>query len=97
MKLLKKIDKEPYKPTWGRTRASICHWNLSFRFHTKEQCQKFIELLMKEDIGYHFEYFEESGDSSTPSNYWVEIHDMSWAKNLTDVAKLLEQVDYEME
>ena len=89
--------KKPYQPTWGRSRASICEWNLSFRFHTKEQCQDFIQLLMDEEIDYHFEYHVEHGDSSTPPNYCVAIHNMSWARNLKRVAKLLEKVDYEME
>lgn len=85
----------PYQPTWGNSKASICHWNLSFRFHTKEQCQKFIELLMKEEIDYNFEYRYEMGDSSNPPDYWIEIHDMSWAKNLKTVSKILEKVDYQ--
>lgn len=88
---------KPYQPTWGNSRASICHWNLQFRFHTKEQCQKFIDLLMKEEIDYHFEYWYEMGDSVTPPNYWVSIEDHSWAKNLTRVSKLLEKVDYDMD
>lgn len=86
---------QPYRPTWGRSHASICHWDLQFRFYLKEQCQKFIDLLMKEEIDYHFEYRYEMGDSSTPPEYWVEIHDMSWARNLKRVAELLEQVDYD--
>lgn len=88
---------QPYRPTWGRSTASICHWDLQFRFHTKEQCQKFITLLMNEDIEYHFEYYYNMGDSSTAPEYWIEIHDMSWAKNLARIAELLEQVDYEMD
>ena len=86
-----------YKPTWGNSRASICHWNLQFKFHTKEQCQKFIDLLMKEEIEYHFEYWYEMGDSTTPPDHWVSIKDQAWAKNLSRVAKLLEKVDYEMD
>lgn len=89
--------KTPYQPTWGRSRASICEWTLAFRFYTKEQCQRFIELLMAEEIDYQFEYYVETGDSSTPPNYRIQISQMPWASNLKRVAKLLEKVDYEME
>lgn len=85
---------EPYRPTWGR-HASICHWDLSFRFYTKEQCERFIELLMKEEISYRFAYHAEDSDSTHPPHHIIEIHDMPWANNLITVAGLLKQVDYD--
>ena len=91
------MTKQPYRPTWGNKRASICHWNLQFHFHTKEQCQKFIALLMQEELDYHFEYWYEMGDSTNPPKYWVSIDDHPWANSLVRVATLLKQVDYEMD
>lgn len=91
------MTEQLYQPTWGNSRASICHWDLQFRFHTKEQCQKFINLLMDEDLDYHFEYYYNMGDSVTPPEYWIEFHDIAWAKTLARIAELLVQVDYEMD
>ena len=88
---------EPYRPTWGRSHASICHWDLSFRFYTKEQCERFIALLMKEEIEYSFSYHVEGGDSKNPPHHIIEIHDQPWANNLATVAELLKQVDYEFD
>lgn len=87
---------QAYQPT-RNGRASICHWDLQFRFHTKEQCERFIAALMAEDIDYNFSYEHEMNDSFNPPVYQVSINDMPWAKNLTTVAKLLENVDYEMD
>lgn len=49
---------------------------------------------MKEDIEYNFEYRYEMGDSQDPPEYWIEITDMPWAKNLATVAEILQKVDY---
>lgn len=88
--------KEKYTPT-VKGKASICHWNLQFRFYTKDQCKKFIKLLMKENVNYHYEYWYVMGDSSNPSEYWISIKDQPWANNLVRIAKILQKVDYEFE
>jgi hypothetical protein len=85
-----------YQPVVGRN-ASICHWSLSFSFYTKEQCERFISEYMKEAILVNFNYRVEIGDGSKPYQYVVDIDDMSWANNLTRVAKILEKIDYQDE
>lgn len=90
---------DDYKPTVNG-RASICHWELQFYFLTKEQCQNFITKFMAWDIPVNYSYREEEiwDRNSDPARrevrYTVEIEDMSWANNLTFVAKMLEEVDY---
>lgn len=90
-------EKEPlYQPTVGR-RASICQWDLSFRFFTKDQCEKFIIEYMKEEIPINFSYREEMSDGSQPNSHIIDIDEMCWANNLTRIAKILELVDYQQE
>lgn len=76
-------------------RASICNWNLTFRFYTKEQCQRFIKKFMKLEIPVSFSYYTRLGENG-PTEHVIEITDFSWASNLTIVAKMLESVDHEM-
>jgi hypothetical protein len=93
---MKMKKKELYQPVVGR-RASICHWTLTFSFYTKEQCEKFITEYMKEEIPINFNYRTSINDSTNPMQHIIDIEDMSWANNLTTVAKILEKVDYQQE
>lgn len=88
---------QTYKPT-VRGRASICEWTLEFKFLTREQCLKFINLYLKDfDHAHNIKYDYIIGDSVTIGEHWVTIEDVSWANNLTRVGKLLEKCDYRME
>lgn len=90
-------DKKLYQPT-VRNCASICNWNLSFRFYTREQAQKFINLYLNEfESADNISYTLIAGDSLTKDEHWVNIEHMSWANNLTRVGKLLEKCDYQMQ
>lgn len=73
-------------------RASICNWSLEFSFRTRQQVVKFIDLLLKDEIDFHFEYEYIMTDKDYL--YTVRIHDMSWADNLQRVAGYLKEVDY---
>lgn len=84
---------ELYQPTVGG-RASICTWELEFYFRTKEQIHKFIDLLMKEEIDYNFE-FEKVFDNTTHL-YYITVSG-SWAHCLMRVAELIKEVDYQNE
>lgn len=74
-------------------KASVCTWDLQFSFSTREQCMSFInELLETSDIPWNVSY-EQREDKL----HVVEIDGMSWANNLTFVARILERVDHKME
>lgn len=83
-----------YKPTING-RASICHWTLSVSFKTKEQTVKALKKILKEDIDFPVSYRTEM--TSDGYQYFLDIDDMSWAANLSTVAKILEKVDYTTE
>lgn len=82
----------------SKTRASVCHWDLTFRFLNKEQCLKFISKYLEMtdytlSLGYHAYPSEENPNRMI---YSVTIEDMVWANNLAIVAELLKEVDHEM-
>ena len=91
------MSKKPYQPTVGG-HASICNWSLEFKFLTREQCQKFINLYLDE-FGFadNIKYEMVAGDSITRSEHWVTLENVIWANNLTRVGKLLEKCDYRMD
>lgn len=78
-----------------RGRASICHWNLEFRFYDKAQCTKFMELFMALDSKASLSYTVVMGNGVDPEEHWITIEDGVWAHNLVEIAKLVEQVDFE--
>jgi hypothetical protein len=84
-----------YGPTI-RNRASICAWNLQFRFYDKQQCTKFITAYMELEVSGadNIKYSTITGDSLTLDEHWVSIEEGVWASNLSTIAKLLEDVDY---
>ena len=79
-----------------RNRASICTWNLRFRFYDKNQCAKFIEKYMALECtgADNITYECIMGDSIKLDEHWIDIAEGVWANNLTTIAKLLEEVDY---
>lgn len=79
-----------------RNRASICTWNLRFRFYDKNQCTKFIEKFMALECAGtdNITYECIRGDSLTLDEHWIDLSEGVWANNLTTIAKLLEEVDY---
>lgn len=77
------------------SRADICHWHLEFSFYDKEKVIEFLRLLLEKDIDFPFSY--EMVLTETRTKHVVTIEDMSWANNLTAVAKILEKVDYRMD
>lgn len=83
---------KPGEPT-TRNRASIADWQLSVTFLTKEQCRLFIDEVMKLDFNIDLEYDHVEGDSQVVTTHTVTLG-MSWANNLTMIAKILEKYDY---
>ena len=83
----------PYQPKVNGV-PSVSRWYLQFRFLTKEQCSKFIELLLKSDMDFNFEFnFQKVNDGYV---YWVKISESIHVKSLKKITKLLEKVDYEI-
>jgi len=71
-------------------KASVCTWDLTFTFRTREQCTSFInELLETSDIPWNVSY--EQKDNNV---HVVDIVEMSWANNLKYVAEILQRVDH---
>ena len=88
---------ELYQPV-VRGAASICHFDLSFRFLTREQCQNFINLYLDEfEYADNIRYQMVPGDSITKNEHWIYIEDGVWATNLKRIAELLVECDYEEE
>ncbi len=88
-----------YGPTI-RGRASICTWDLQFRFYDNQQCAKFIAAFMEAELpgADNIKYEVIVGDSIELDEHWITIEGGVWAHNLSTIAKLLEDVDYkEME
>lgn len=89
--------KELYQPV-VRGSASICHFNLSFRFLTREQCQNFINLYLDEfEYADNIRYQMVIGDSIIKNEHWIHIEEGAWATNLKRIAELLVECDYEQE
>ncbi len=89
------MKRKTYKPA-SHGSASICTWNISFHFYTKEQRDKAIKLILKRFEQAELNTWVEPGDSVTPSKYYISIENYSWANNLTDLGRLLEKCDYYM-
>lgn len=79
-----------------RGKASICTWDLQFRFYDKNQCTKFIAAFMELEVSGadNIKYEVIAGDSFKLDEHWITIVSGVWANNLTTIAKLLEDVDY---
>ena len=84
----------PYKPTVNN-RASICEFDLKIRFLTKEQCQKFINAYL-ETVEYPCDMRYTRRDDAVLVEHIVSITGGQWAKNLAQIAALLEQVDFQL-
>jgi predicted HNH restriction endonuclease len=86
-------DLENGKLSTPNGRASICTWELEFYFRREDQIRKFIELLLKEDFLFNFQYEQSFDETSTIHRIFIEG---SWANNLAKVANLAEEVDYKV-
>jgi hypothetical protein len=78
-------------------RASICTWNLSFRFYDKNQCARFMQKFMELEVTGTNNIKYELVHTDTIDEHWIIFEDGSWANNLTRISKLLEDVDYRFE
>ncbi len=84
------------KPIVGG-RASICTWSVSASFLTKKQAVDAIHKLLNEEIDFNVKFEKTWDTAENKEKFHLTIEDMSWANNLTTVAKILEEVDYNME
>ena len=75
-------------------KASICEWELSFYFRDKGQIQRFIELLLKDEVDFDFEYEKELDETS--ERHYITVTG-AWGNNLVRVSKLAAQVDYSLD
>ncbi len=83
------IENDVPKQFLGRgNRASVCHWDLTVKFLTKEQCKLVIKELLEFDCDIDFEYYSDNDE------YYISIPDMSWASNLIQVAEILKKYDH---
>ena len=73
-------------------RASICHWDLTFQFLLKEQAIEAMNKIFTLEYDLNVSYIVNCGVQ--PQTYTVTISDMCWAVTLTEVAKILESVDW---
>lgn len=74
--------------------SDVCKWSLVFSFKEKERVVEFIRILLDQEINFPFEFEHRLLDVG--EDYTVTVNDMSWAHNLTTVAKILEGVDFSM-
>lgn len=72
----------------------MIHSTLELSFRSDEQLQLFVKALLAEEKHPHFTVETEVGDSLNDSIFKVTIHDISWAHNLTRIARILERIDY---
>ena len=76
-------------------RASICTWTLQFHFFTQEQRDKAVKMIMKDHPHVNLSIWTDHLESK--ETYFCTINSHSWANNLTNIAKILEKFDYQME
>jgi hypothetical protein len=75
-------------------KASICHWDLCFRFLHKDQIEFFIKRLLEWDHETSFEYRVEYDQEDHTPIYELQINDFPWADNLAALARILQECDY---
>jgi len=76
----------------SKNAASICTWSLELKFVNKEQVFDVVEKLGKFEHDLHIE-IEPKDDES----FLIMVYNMSWAANLVEVAKLIEECDFSWE
>ena len=77
-----------------RNRAAVIHFDVTFRFISKEQCDLFVAEYVKNNEYPSITVDTVPGDSLELNIYRVTITDIPWANNLTQIAKLAEKYDY---
>jgi hypothetical protein len=75
-----------------RSRASVITTNIDITCLMKDQLENAIKWCIERDI--NFEWSVTSGDSLTPTEYVLSIPSLAWANNLTTLATILEETDY---
>lgn len=81
------------KPTVNN-RASIAQWSIEISFLTKWQISHVIQKMLEDDIPWHFEYWQQYDSEEKMEKFYLAIDGMSWATNLSRLAKWLEEIDY---
>jgi hypothetical protein len=76
-----------------RNRASVITTNIDITCLMKEQLENAVKWCIERDI--NFEWSVNSGDGLTPTEYVLSIPSLAWANNLTTLATILEQTDYD--
>jgi riboflavin synthase alpha subunit len=59
----------------------------------KSQLEKAIAWLIEREFEFSWEV--KVGDSITPNTYTLTVHDIPWADNLKQFAKVLEKCDFQ--
>lgn len=75
-----------------RNRASIIHFDLQLRYLKQDQLNDLFPFLVGK--GYSFSFDMQRGDSIELDLFCVEIEDVSWASNGTELFTFLEKMDY---
>lgn len=83
-----------YKPNEPvvRGRASILTTDVEITFFEKHQLDEVFSFLV--DKGYEFCFETEMGDSLTLDKHKLTVANISWANNVTELFKFLEDLDY---
>lgn len=83
-----------YKPNEPvvRGRASILTTDVEITFFEKHQLDEVFSFLV--DKGYEFYFETEMGDSLTLDKHKLTVANISWANNVTELFKFLEDLDY---
>lgn len=91
---IKNKKPEHYHPNGGDGMASICEWGLTVTFKTKEQAVNFIDKLIHWECNMLPDFNYEVENNGQVEKHIICIHNYSWACNLTEIAKMLEEVDW---
>lgn len=70
----------------------VINWSLTLKFKTKEQSVAFVNFMNSRSVELWYEYrpeFEEGGYV-----YYVELNEVPWASNLTEISEFLESINH---
>ena len=84
----KKYEVNPKRPTINNE-ASIFEWNLEVRCLWKNQFDKLFKYLVDKEYDFSWEKEEQK--------YLLKIYSVSWASNLVEFAKILQESDYDLD
>lgn len=72
----------------------IMHWDLTIRFKSRDQMNKVIKRILKDEI--EFDFSVEKELLNVGEQFVLTIHDMPWANNLERLSKYLIKEDCEL-